>query len=143
MTDQTLTQIQKQLDSMIALPARTYGSLMLDHMEQLWNLQYEATKAYAEAGLQCTRAALEISNPTDLQAYVENQQRLARTCSERARSDADKVRSLNQTFVLNAQKVAEDSARSMSKVAEDGAREFISAARENVKNASDAVAQKG
>jgi len=54
MTDQTLTQIQKQLDSMIALPARTYGSLMLDHMEQLWNLQYEATKAYAEAGLQCT-----------------------------------------------------------------------------------------
>ena len=143
MTDQAVTQIQRQFETMIASPARTYGSLMLDHMEQLLALQYEATKAYTAASLQCTRAALDIGNPTDVQAYVESQQRLASELTERARSDADKIASLNQAFVLKAQKVAEDSARSASRVAEDGARQLMSVAQQNVRKAPGAASQAG
>ncbi|WP_290635457.1 phasin family protein, partial [Aquisalimonas sp.] len=142
-TDQTLTQIQKQLDAMIASPARICSGLMLDHFEQLWTLQCEAARAYTTASLECTRAALDISNPTDIQAYVDNQRRLASKLSELAKNDADTVASLNQTFVLKAQEVAGESARSMSRAAEDGVRQLISAAEQNARSASGVAGQAG
>lgn len=115
MSTDNVTQMQKQFDSVMAGPARTYASLMLDHLEQLTNLQYDAIKSYADTSFQQARAALDVKDPSDVRAYVEGQQKMARELGERAKGDAEKVVSLNQDFVQKAQKVAEESAKNVSK----------------------------
>ncbi|MDN3517592.1 phasin family protein [Aquisalimonas lutea] len=117
MSNEAVTQMQKQFDSTIAGPARTYASLVLDHFEQLASLQFDAVKAYAETGVQQARAALDVKDASDVRAYVENQQKIAKDLGERFKGDAEKVVSLNQDFAQKAQKVTEDTAKSASKAA--------------------------
>ncbi|PWG61901.1 phasin family protein [Spiribacter halobius] len=123
MTNDTVDQMNRQIEDTVAGPARTYASLVLDHVEQLASLQLEAARAYTEAGLQQARAALEVANPADLQSYVENQQKVARVLSERIKGDVEKVAALNQTFAQNAQKLTQDSAGKASTAAEEGTRQ--------------------
>ena len=118
MSNETSKQIQSQIEDTVAGPARTYASLVLEHFEKLTNLQLETAKTYAETGLHQARAALEVKNPSDLQSYVEKQQQVAKELSDRIQGDVEKVTSLNQAFMQNAQKITEDSARKASKTVE-------------------------
>lgn len=136
MTNQTVTEIQKQLDSALAAPARTYAGLVLEHVEQLANLQIEAAKAYTETGVQQARAALEVKDPSDVHSYVENQQKVAKDLGERIKGDAEKLVSLNRDFAQKAQKVTEESTRNVSKLAETGAKQASKSAQEATKTAS-------
>ncbi len=117
MSNETVTQMQKQFDSTFGAPARSYASMVLDHVEQLANLQFEAAKAYAETGVQQARAALDVKDPSDVRAYVENQQKVAKELGERLKGDAEKVVSLNQAFAQSAQKFAQDNAQNVAKAA--------------------------
>ena len=118
MSNETSNQIQSQIEETVAGPVRTYASLVLEHFEKLTNLQLETAKTYAETGLHQARAALEVKNPSDLQSYVEKQQQVAKELSDRIQGDVEKVTSLNQAFMQNAQKITEDSARKASKTVE-------------------------
>lgn len=120
MSNETVTQLQQQFDNAFAGPARTYASLVLDHFEQLVNVQLEAAKAYIDTSVEQARSALEMRDPSDVRAYLENQQKVAKELGERAKGDAEKVVSLNQDFVQKVQKVAGESASSASKVAAQG-----------------------
>ncbi len=117
MNNETVTQVQKQFDSAFASPARTYAELVLGHFEQLANVQFEAAKAYIDTGVAQARSALEMKDPSDLRTYLENQQKVAKDLSERAKGDAEKVVSLNRDFAQKVQKVVGDSAKSVSKTA--------------------------
>ncbi len=128
MSNETVNQMQTQIENTVAGPARAYASLVLDHVEQLANLQFETAKAYSETSLKQARAALDLKNPTDVQSYVENQQQVARELGERIQSDAEKVVSLNQAFAQNAQKVTQESTQKVSKAAEKGTKKATQAA---------------
>lgn len=128
MSNETVNQIQNQFENTIVGPARTYASLVLNHFEQLTNLQFAAAKAYSEAGVQQIRAALDVKNPSDVQAFVQNQQQAAKEMGERIKGDVEKVASLNQAFAKDTQKVTEDSAQKVSKSAEKGIKQASQAA---------------
>lgn len=108
MSNETVNQMQSQIEKTAARPARTYASLVLDHFEQLTSLQLETAKACAETSIQQARAALEVKDSADLQGYVEYQQKVAKDLSERVKGDIEKATSLNQAFVQNAQKLTQD-----------------------------------
>lgn len=117
MSNETVAQVQKQFESVVGAPARTYASLVLDHFEQIAKVQTEAAKAYADTTFKQFRTAMDVKDPSDVRAYVENQQKVAQELGERVKGDAEKVVSLNQAFVEKAQKVAQDSAKSASAAA--------------------------
>lgn len=131
MSNETVNQTYTQIENTVAGPARTYASLVLDYVEQLANLQRETAKALTETSLQQARAALAVKDPSDVQAYVQNQQQVAKELGERIKGDVEKVASLNQTFAQSAQKVTQDSARKVSKAAEEGTRKVTPAAAKN------------
>ncbi|MFV8836537.1 phasin family protein [Aquisalimonas sp. APHAB1-3] len=137
MSNETVNQMQQQFDSTFAAPARTYASMMLDHVEQLANLQFEATKAFAETGVKQARAALEVKDPSDVRAYIESQQNVAKELGERMKGDAEKVVSLNQAFAENAQKVTQESAQNVSQAAQD----VTKTAKEEAKSTTKAASQ--
>ena len=118
MSNETVSQIQKQFESTVATPARNYVGAVLEHFEQLANLQFDAAKAYAEASMQQARAALNIKDPSDLSAYIANQQKVVQELGERMKGDAEKVVSLNQAFSQKAQKATEANVKNVSKAAQ-------------------------
>lgn len=127
MSTQNLNQYTEQFDKYVTGPARAFASLAVDHAETVFNAQVEATKAYTDIGLKQFRAALNIREPQELQAYVQDQQQVARELSERVKSDAEKLVSLNQTFIDKARKLSEDNVQSVSKAAEGAVKKAASA----------------
>lgn len=115
MSNETLNQVNKQFESFFACPARSYVGLALEHFEKLANAQYEAAQAYTEAGLKQTRAALSINDAKGFQAYVEDQQKVAKEMTERLKGDAEKVVGLNQEFAQQAQKLTASNVNNASK----------------------------
>lgn len=115
MTNATIDQATQQVESLFIAPARSYAALTLDYSEKLMATQYDTAKAYAEIGLNQVRAALDIKDAEGLRSYVEGQQQAAKDFSERLKSDTEKVVSLNQEFVQQSQKLAEDNMKSASK----------------------------
>ena len=120
MSNEPVNQMQTEIENTVARPARNYASLVLDHFEQLANLQLEAAKAYADTGVQQARAALEVKDSSDVRAYMENQQKVAKEMSERIKDDMERLVSLNQAFAQNAQNVTEESTKKASKAAQEG-----------------------
>lgn len=129
MSNETITQMQKQFDSTFAAPARDYFNAALDHFEQILGLQFDAAKAYVETGVQQARAALEIKDPTDLNAYVANQQRVYQELGERMKGSAEKVVYLNQAFAEKTQKAAEANVQTVSKAAQEGTKKVAKTAQ--------------
>lgn len=129
MSNETVSQIQKQFDSNFAAPARSYAGAMLDHFEQLVNLQFNAVKAYADTGVKQARAALEVKDPSDLNAYIANQQKVFQELGERMKGDAEKVVSLNQAFMQKSQKTAQANVQGAVKAAQESAESTAKAAQ--------------
>lgn len=129
MSNETVTQMQKQFESTVAAPARDYFSTVLDHFEQLVNLQFDAAKAYAETSVQQARAAMEIKDPSDLNAYIANQQKVYQELGARMKGDAEKVVSLNQAFAQKTQKATEASVQNVATAAQEGTKKVAKAAQ--------------
>ena len=141
MSNETVNQMQTQIEKTFSGPARTYASLVLDHFEQLGNLQFEAAKAYTDASMQQARAALDVKDPSDLRAYVESQQKAAKDMGERIKGDFEKVTSLNQSFAQNAQKASQESAEAVSKAAQENTEKASKAAQDAAKSGEKAASQ--
>lgn len=119
MSNEPNNNTQTESENTIGRSASSYASLVLDHFEQLANLQFEAAKAYADTSVQQARTALEVKDSSDVGAYMENQQTVAKEMSERFRDDMGRLVSLNLAFAQNAQQVAQDSAEEEPEAAED------------------------
>lgn len=91
-------------------PTRELSAATLDHVEKLATIQYEATRAYADLGIEQARAAMQIRDAAGFQSYVADQQKLVETIGRRIKGDAEQVTSLNQAYVHNAQQVGQASA---------------------------------
>ncbi|MBA1147666.1 phasin family protein [Ectothiorhodospiraceae bacterium WFHF3C12] len=129
MSNETVSQIQKQFDSTFAAPARNFVDSVVDHFEQLVNLQFGAAKAYADASVKQARAALDVKDPSDLNAYIANQQKVVQELGERMKGDAEKVVSLNQAFAQKTQKAAEENVANVSKATQESAKSTAKAAQ--------------
>jgi phasin family protein len=129
MSNETVNQVQKQFESTFAAPARNYVNTVLDHFEQIINLQFDAARAYAETSMQQARAALDVRDPSDLNAYIANQQKVIQELGERMKGDAEKVVSLNQAFAQKAQKETEASVQNVTAAAQEGAKRTAKAAQ--------------
>lgn len=122
MANETLNQVNKQVEALVVEPARGYVGLALDHFEKLANAQYEQTKAYTETTLRQARAALDIRNPADFQGFVDEQQKLAQELRERLKGDAEKFVTLSQEFAQKAQSLTENNVRKTSSAASSKAK---------------------
>lgn len=101
-----MQQVNQQFEKTFA-PVRNYTNLALDHAEKLAELQYNAAKAYVNLGLEQARAALEIKDQNDVQAFVSKQQKLAQTVADRVKGDLEKVVELQKEFADGSRKVVE------------------------------------
>ncbi|APX94097.1 phasin family protein [Franzmannia qiaohouensis] len=122
MSNATIDQATQQFESMFFGPARAYAALSLDYAEKLLNTQYEAVKAYSDVSMSQARAMLDIKDAEGLRTYVEGQQKVAKELSERVKGDAEKVVALNQDFVQQGQKLAEENIQTASKAASKAAK---------------------
>ena len=141
MSKKAVNDMQRQIENTVAGPARTFATLMLDHIEKLTSLQFESARTYADTGLRQARAALEVKEPSDLQSYVEKQQKVANELSERFKEDVEKVMSLNQAFASKAQKVAQESSKEASQAMEEEARKAAQAVEKESKKQTQAAAK--
>ena len=122
MSNVQFEQFNKQFESTVIGPARAFNALAIDHVEKLINTQFEATRAYTEAGLGHLRSVIDVKDPEGLRSYVETQQKAARDLGERIKGDAEKVAALNQEFVQKAQQIAEKNVKTVSKAAGQAAK---------------------
>lgn len=115
MSNATFDQATQQFESLFFAPARAYAALTLDYTEKLVAAQFDAAKAYSDAGLSQARAVLDVKDAEGLRAYAEGQQKTAKELTERLKDDAEKVVAMNQEFVQQSQKLAEDNLKAASK----------------------------
>lgn len=111
-------QLNDQFERFLTGPTRAFMGLGVDHLEKLFNVQLEATKAYTQLSLQQVRASLAIREPKDLENYVQGQQEAVKTLGERVKGDAELVVALNREFAEKAQRLAQDSASNLGKAAQ-------------------------
>lgn len=127
----------EQFNSLFLAPIRAYAALSLDYSEKLINAQFEATKACTETGLDQVRALMDVKDMEGLRGYLESQQKVAKDLGERFKGDAEKVVAMNQEFVQQGQKLAEDNAKSVSTAATQATKQ----AEDNIKSVSKAATQ--
>lgn len=129
MTDINPNQVFEQFEKSVFAPARNYTGLALDHFEKLFEVQYDAIKAYSDLGVQQARAALDIKDHNDVQAYVANQQQVVQSVAERAKGDAEKVVALNQDFAEKAKKAIEGGVSEITKAQKTAAKSASTTAK--------------
>ena len=118
MSTTTPNQLNDQFEQFLLGPTRAFMGLGVEHLEKLFNVQLEATKAYTQLSLQQVRASLSIREPKDLENYVQGQQEAVKTLGERVKGDAELVVALNREFAEKAQRLAQDSASNLGKAAQ-------------------------
>ena len=108
MNEDMMKNFNEQMQKMGFGPARDVAKMGVDHLEQLFSLQLDAAKTYADLAMKEARAALEIDDPEALKAYIEHQRELANTVTQRVKGDAEKVVALNQGFAEKLQKMSQE-----------------------------------
>ncbi|MDR9480500.1 MAG: phasin family protein [Spiribacter sp.] len=117
MTNDNFSKYTEQAEKMFMAPTRDYAKLAMDYAEKMIDAQMTAARTYSEIGLSQARAALEIKDTNALQAYAEEQQKIAKDLTERVKGDAEKVVEMNQEFVNEARKIVEDNVKTASETA--------------------------
>ena len=140
MTEQTINQVNKQIEKTVLGPVRSYATLLTDHAETLAGIQFDAAKAYTDLALKQVRAAADIRDAEGVQSYVAGQSDAAKQFADRVKQDVEKLVSANQSFVQNAQKLTQDSVTTAQKAAEEGVQTVQKTAEEGVQTARKAAA---
>ncbi|MDR9433336.1 MAG: phasin family protein [Spiribacter sp.] len=117
MTNENFTKYSEQAEKLFMAPSRDYAKLAMDYAEKLIDAQMAAARTYSEIGLNQARAALEVKDTSALQAYAEEQQKIAKDLTERVKGDAEKVVAMNQDFVNEARKLVETNVQTASETA--------------------------
>ncbi|MCS4505461.1 hypothetical protein KBTX_02213 [wastewater metagenome] len=111
-------QFNQQIEKNLLTPTRDLTVMALDHFEKLAEVQFEAGKAYTDMGVQQLRALLNVRDQKGVQDYVESQQKLAQSVTDRLKGDAEKVVALNQEFTEKAQKAVQQNVTNATKAAQ-------------------------
>ena len=117
MANDNFDKMNDQAEKLFMGPTRDYAKLAMDYAEKMIDAQMEAAKTYTDIGMQQARAALEVKDTEALKTYAEEQQKVAREMTERAKKDAEKVAAMNQDFVNEARKLVETNVKSASEAA--------------------------
>ncbi|WP_346798494.1 phasin family protein [Halomonas sp. Bachu 37] len=110
-------EMTQQFDNLFMAPLRAYATLSADFTEKMINAQLDAGKAYSDTGLAQVREFFSIKDAEGLRSYMESQQKVAKSLTERVKGDADKVVSLQQDFIQKSQKLTEDNVKQAQEVA--------------------------
>lgn len=102
----------------LTAPVKKFNAVALDSLEKLTQLQLEAAKSYADLGLGQLRAALNVSDAQSLQAYLNNQQQVAKVVGEKIAKDATVFGDLTKQFATEVQKLAQEQAQNLSSLAQ-------------------------
>lgn len=113
MTFEDLFKTNAQFATLTA-QAKKFNALALSNLEKLTQLQLDNAKSYTDLGLNQLRAALEVNDAQSLQAYVSNQQQLAKSVGEKIAKDASVYGDLAKQFATEVQKLAQEQAQSLS-----------------------------
>ncbi|WP_108445630.1 phasin family protein [Halomonas denitrificans] len=108
MSKATPQQATEQFESTFVAPARRLGALNLDYTEKLVAAQFDAVRALTNMGLAQARGWLDVRDAEGLKKAVDAQQKATEQLGERLRGDAETLMSLNQEYVRESQKLAED-----------------------------------
>jgi phasin family protein len=87
-------------------PARKFNALVVSHLEKLVQFQFEATKSYADLGLEQLRTALSIDGVEGLKSYVEQQNKTVAVVGKKLSTDTEVLVGLSKDFAEEVQKLA-------------------------------------
>jgi len=100
-----------QFESMFFAPARAFAALSVDFTEKMVNAQLDATKAYADTNMAQLRKLVEVKDAEGFKSFLEGQQQVAKSLTERVQGDAEKMTALQQEFAQESQKLSEGSVK--------------------------------
>lgn len=110
--NQATEQATEQFDNNVAEPMRAYGALTTDYLEQLFSAQFDAVRAFADTSVAQSRSWLEVKDPESFRQVIEQQQQAVKEMGERLKEDADRIQSLSQEYLKEAQQLTADSMQS-------------------------------
>lgn len=90
-------------------PYQKLSALAVENIEKLVELQIKSLETYSKLGLSQFKAALTVQDIAGLQAYLADQQEVAKVVGEKLTADAKSVAELGEKFSAEAQKVAKES----------------------------------
>lgn len=90
-------------------PVQKLNALGVENFEKLAALQISSLEAYSKLGVSQLKAALAVQDVAGLQAYIADQQEVAKTVGEKLVADAKSVAEMGEKFTAEAQKVAKES----------------------------------
>lgn len=111
------TKSTAQLASLTA-PAKKLNALAVDNFEKLAQFQLENAKAYTDLSVEQLRAALDVNDAKSLQAFVSNQQKVAKTVGEKLTADAQTLAALGKQFATEVQKLAQENVATFANAAQ-------------------------
>ncbi|SFT37293.1 phasin family protein [Halomonas saccharevitans] len=100
-----------QFESMFFAPARAFAALSVDFTEKMVNAQLDATRAYADTNMSQLRKLVEVKDAEGFKSFLEGQQEVAKSLTERVQGDAEKMTALQQEFAQESQKLSEGSVK--------------------------------
>lgn len=105
-------QFNKSMHQMqqFAEPAQRFGYLMLDHAEKVAHLNIEAARDFSRMAIEQMRAAMEVRDPETMQKYLNSQNNVMQTVSNKLSEDATALADINKNMGEEVQKLAQENA---------------------------------
>ena len=93
----------------LAAPFHRFNQAVVDNLEKLASLQLAAMESYSHIGLDRVRAALSVRDRESLQAYINDQARIAEAMREKLSADARTLADIGESFNAQVRRLAEQS----------------------------------
>ena len=97
-----------QYDKAVAA-SNEVGKITLEYFEKLMNLQFNATRNYADVALTNTQAALEVKDLDGAKAYLGKQAEVARSVFEYYAKDSNEAITVGRSYAENLQSLVKKS----------------------------------
>lgn len=107
MFEDALSGIQEQVET-ATKPARHIQEASVQQIEKLIAFQTDRGQVYTDMAFQRLRAALEVKEPEDLQAFVREQTEWVQDVTRQVTNDLRALGSLQEAFGTELQKAAEE-----------------------------------
>ncbi|MCP1675077.1 phasin family protein [Natronocella acetinitrilica] len=99
------------------VPMQKFNALVIDQLAKVAEFQLAAAKTYSEMGVEQLRAVAGIQDAKSLQAFVESQNKVAKTLSEKLNQDVNTLAGLGKDFTAELQKLAQENVSAANKAA--------------------------
>ena len=113
MYEEMMSKANVQFDKALE-PARKFNSVLVDNLEKVARVNFEAAKSYADLAMKEAREALSIEDVQGLQKYLSSRGDVAKTVADRVKADSEKLAGINQDFVKELQKLAEENVKTFA-----------------------------